>query len=133
MGFWLTRYTGTGTDDDPFRPAGTDGLRWSSIDLRGDCTKQAGHVLVWTDSGLPNGVSISLGDDPDAPLSLGTIASIEGRLGVVLTDTRLRHILRDLLTAQATPPDDKSRWNPLRRQPNGKRKVHLGPLVDEFA
>lgn len=138
--YWLARYIGTGAEEDPFRPIGTDelsaaGVRWHTIDMRGDCTKVDGWAFLWANGDLPAHPSrIPLGNDPDALLPLATRGAIAVQLGVnKVLPNRLRHILRALLTEHATPDGDHSRWNPVTPEPGSNRyQIMLGTHYDEF-
>lgn len=133
--FWLTGYIGKGTDGDPFRPFGADELDgWSAIDLRPDSAKVDGFALL-AGAALPMKVGrISLGDDPDAS-SVAVRNGIQSKVGITLADSKLRRIVRSLLVEHATPPGDKTRWNPLQPELVGgvrRYRIYLGGLFDEF-
>jgi hypothetical protein len=130
--FWLTRYIGSGTEADPFRPMGADELGdWSAIDLRPDSSVVTGSALLQGAGPLAvQAGRVSLGDDPDA-VSPAVKSAIESRLGITLADSRLRRIVRSLLVEHASPPGDKTRWNPLQREGN-RYRIWLGGLFDDF-
>ncbi|MDP3891934.1 hypothetical protein, partial [Nocardioides sp.] len=91
---YLAPYVGAGTDNDPFRPRGSEQPGWSAIDLRADSTILAGRALM----AVPvrdDTIGIYLGNAPDA--TSPTIKSaVESRFGITLTATRLRHIIPEL-------------------------------------
>lgn len=137
MGYWLTRYVGTGAEDDPFRPLGADELeRWSAIDLRGTCTAVDGLALLHGDGTLPiRAGRVHLGDNPNEP-SRANRKNISSRLGLsIATPHGLARIIRELLMNHGTPDGDKRRWNFLlpERHPEGHLyRIYLGGVIDEL-
>jgi hypothetical protein len=139
MPFYVSRFTGTGTHDDPFRPtagaqAETEGTVWQAIDLRADATQQAGRCMVWTRdllvTPLPTGVTL-IAESPDDTLSLVVRNGINSQLGVTVpADITFRHALRWLLRNEARL--DGTRWKPLRAELDGRFRLYLGEHVDDW-
>lgn len=140
MRYALAPYIGTGQDDDPFRPQGTDGVEgWSAIDLRPDPTKPDGRALVAAEV-VPAGEV--LGDDPNEPLPGPVRAALANRLGVTMRGQSvfldrasaevkprpwsIAALAVELLRDHATPPGDRTRWNALRAGHDGMMRVFLG-------
>lgn len=121
---YLAPYVGVGSDEDPYRPRGSEQSRWSAIDLRPNSTILAGRALV----AVPvrdDTIGIYLGDAPDE-VSAAIKTAVESRFGLTLTATRLRHIIPELLIAHAR--EDSTRWRPLRAMRDGMFRVYLGGL-----
>lgn len=128
MHYRLVPYVGSGTDDDVFRPAGSQpaeqaGFSWWSIDLRPDPTKRAGWCLLATEHGPLDGVSLP--DHPDAAIPARVQRMLADRLGVPITARTLRDLLAELLIDHAS--EDGSRCRPVKPDHNGRRIIHLGP------
>jgi hypothetical protein len=125
--FYLSRYIGTGTTVDPFRPSAQDET-WTAIDLRPDPTVTTGFCLVSTAAplgALPAG-TIDLGDGDTLPVSVRN--QLGNRLGVTLSAAKLSDIARELLMDHA----GGSRWKPLASRRVGDRyrwEIHLGGLL----
>src|SRR3989337_877625 len=120
---YLAPYVGTGTEDDPFRPKGVDGLKtWTAIDLRADCTQAAGFALLAVETPNPS-IGPYLGDDPDAERP-GLPGLIRASLGVLPEATRLRDILAELLIVHGR--DDGTRHRPMRPSKDGQYTIWLG-------
>lgn len=136
MPFYASRFTGSGTEDDPFRPVAADaasdaGAAWQSIDLRADSTRVTGWAFVWTAvalSPLPTGVLL-VAAGPDAPLAAGVRSAIKVQLGVTLaTGLTFRQALRQFLTSESRL--DGTRWAPLVADTSGQLQIVLGDHVD---
>ena len=134
MPLYLDTYVGTGTEDDPFRPALADlAADWSAIDLRPDPTTTAGRCLVrCTAPASPPVDTVRIGDTPDARPAKVVRSRIEQRLGLAagaLGDVPLYRLILDLLTTHAT--EDGTRWRPLRPMSAGPNawEIHLDGLV----
>lgn len=130
MNLYLLPYVGDGTAENEYRPAGIDGLTFSSIDLRPP-GQGGGYAFVSTPSPLPSVPSdgLALGTNPDATLSAGVRRNIERRLGVTLGSASVRGIIFENLTTHAR--EDGTRVRPLRRSRDGKYRIHLGGFLDE--
>ncbi len=125
MFHYLAPYVGVGTDDDPFRPRGSEQPGWSAIDLRADSTVLVGRALL----AVPvrdDTIGIYLGDVPDE-VSAAVKSAVESRFGLTLAATRLRQIIPELLIAHAR--EDGTRWRPLRVMHDGVFRVYLGGLL----
>jgi len=124
MFLYLAPYVGVGTEDDPFRPRGSEQEGWSAIDVRRDCTVVTGRALL----SVPvrdDTIGTYLGDAPDE-VSATIKSAIENRFGITLAATRLRQIIPELLIAHAR--EDGTRWRPLRAMHDGMFRVYLGGL-----
>ena len=124
---YLATYVGVGSDEDPFRPRGSEQDGWSAIDLRRDPTVATGRALL----SVPvrdDTIGTYLGDTPDE-VSATIKSAIESRLGITLDVPRLRHIIPELLIAHAR--EDGTRWKPLRAMHDGVFRVYLGGLFWE--
>lgn len=116
-----------------FAPSGFDAGdgNWGAIDLRPDVTVQAGRCLLGSDQQLPTSPGrFYLGDALDEPSAV-LKSAIESRLGITLTDNKLRRIVRSLLVEHG---DDKrqDRWNALKPGVDGRYRIYLVGLIDEF-
>ena len=124
MFLYLAPYIGVGSDEDPFRPRGSEQDGWSAIDLRANGAVVAGRALL----SVPvrdDTIGPYLGDAPDE-VSAAIKSAIESRLGITLDAPRLRHIIPELLIAHAR--EDGTRWRPLRAMRDGLFRVYLGGL-----
>jgi hypothetical protein len=120
--FYLSRYRGGGTVEDPFRPV-VDGERWQSVDLRPDVSVGDGWcVVAGPDDAATSRDVLVLGDHPD-DRSVACRATLNSRLGLSLTSGSIRRMLARLLIDEGR--EDGSRWRPLRPERDGWR-VHLG-------
>ena len=120
---YLAPYVGTGTEDDPFRPKGVDGLKtWTAIDLRADCTQAAGFALLAIETPDPS-IGPYLGDDPDTERP-GLPGLIRASLGILPEATRLRDILAELLILHGR--EDGTRYRPMRPSKDGQYTIWLG-------
>lgn len=128
MFFYLTTYTGSGTDDDPFQPHGFEQAKAFSIDLRPDSTVVSGWALVCVltrdDVGIPGHY---LGDDIRGVLTARSARMIGNDLGVTCVSRELGKIVMELLLEHG---DDTrpNRWNRL-RPASGRYEVWLGDLI----
>lgn len=139
MPVYLSRYIGTGTVEDEFRPEGAEGVvGWWSIDLRPDRTTAAGWCILRTSSPVPVSQRVIQLPDPDGNLSSQQRNTIANRLGVTLDPAQsvtLRQLLRHLLVDLG----DGTRWKPLRAcrrvLQDGRRalayEIRLGELVHD--
>ena len=120
---YLAPYVGTGTEDDPFRPKGVDGLKtWTAIDLRADCTQAAGFALLAIETPDPS-IGPYLGDDPDTERP-GLPGLIRASLGILPEATRLRDILAELLILHGR--EDGTRHRLMRPSKDGQYTIWLG-------
>ena len=122
MKFALAPFIGKGILGNEYRPPVDD---FGSIDLRADPTRQEGWCLVAAHS-LPRG-GIDLGDDLDEPLATSTRRHLESNLRINLEASRLREAIVHLLLRHATLPWDKTRWNRLIVNHQGRYRIVLGP------
>lgn len=131
MRYYLARYVGSGTDDNPFRPSGSDLPDFAgAIDLRPDPTQPNGFALTAALLPLPSSPNrITLTDDPDER-SATLRQRIESRLGLNLDDHPFRRLVAHLLLDHG---DDANpgRWNRLRPEQDAWR-VYLGGLLFEM-
>lgn len=139
MSFYLDTWSGTGGEDDPFRPslsAKFPGEPYVAIDLRRDPTRAAGRCIVRCQKvpalQLPAG-TLFLADTAGDPVALATRTLIENRLGLApgdLPDLPLGRLTRRILTDLAR--EDGSRWRSMRPMGVGPNawEVHCGELVD---
>jgi hypothetical protein len=136
MAFYASQFNGTGTEADPFRPKAADATSqpWQAIDLRADATQQSGWCLVWTQetlAGPPAGV-VLIATGPDTALSNPTVNQINSALGTNLPQgTTLRQAAKTIMTTEATGHGN-GKWNPIVAGADGKLKLFLGDLVDEW-
>lgn len=101
MHLYLSGYVGAGTDNDPFRPVGSDQPGWSAIDLRPDATSVAGYAVltVPTRPGDESGMYY-LGDAVGNSLPDKVRRDVEDALGLArgdLRDVPFTDILADVL------------------------------------
>ncbi len=139
MAFYLSRFTGTGDEENPFRPIAADaaeaaGGRWAMVDMRANPTQAAvGRALVWTSvvlSPVPTGVNL-IAAGPDDTLSSPVRNAISTALGVSLpTGMTFRQAMRRLLTSEAKL--DGTRWAPLVADSSGQLRIFLGEYVDAW-
>lgn len=136
MAFYVSRYTGTGTAEDPFRPVAADaaqaaGQQWAAIDLRADATQPDGWCFAWTSgvlTPLPTGVILVAASPDDVPPAAVRNA-IKNNLGVTVSNgTTFRQIMRQFITSEARL--DGTRWAPLVPDASGQLRLFLGDLVD---
>lgn len=131
--YYLAAYIGSGTDDDPYRPSGVDGVdEWHSIDLRppGDVE---GRAILRVPAPLPPSPQrVRLGDDLDASIAKARSAVAE-HLGVRLdaSTVTVRHLIADLLIRHGNDAR-KDRWNQLKPERDGWHRIWLGELVHEW-
>lgn len=138
MHYSLCSWVGAGTDADPYRPAGTDGVAgWSCVDLRHDASTSQGWALVASPSPLPLltavvgtllGQVYAVAASEDEPLSRTELRRAEQLLGVQLASdvTTMRALLPHLLIAQAAPL--LGRWDRVRATHRGRLETHLGGM-----
>lgn len=129
MRYYLSKYIGTGTDDDPFRPSGADDVEgWSAIDLRPDKGVVDGFGLFASPSVLATSPNrLTLTDDPDEDSS--TIRTrLENRLGVNLDQMRFRRLILHLLLDRGSDSDPR-RWKRLRPTANAWEVWLGGQLI----
>lgn len=124
MRYTLAPFIGDGSSGNPYRPQVDD---FGLIDFRGDPTHQEGWSIVRSPN-IPSG-AIVLGDDLDESLSSPLLNNLESRLGVTLEARSLRATLVELLLRHATPPGDRSKWNRLIADANGRHRIILGELI----
>jgi hypothetical protein len=127
--YYLSGYVGDGSEANPFRPVGVDGLpTWSSIDLRPDGSVATGFALVAAQTRIDGQRRDYLGDAPTAR-SAAVKDVIGTRLSVTLDTDSLAQIALELLTEHAR--EDGTRVKPL-REAGGRYTVWLGgaaPLI----
>ena len=124
MFHYLAPYVGIGTDDDAFRPRGSEQPGWKTIDLRADSTILTGRAIM----AVPvrdDTIGAYLGDAPDE-VSAAIKAAVQNRFGITLAATSLRHIIPELLIAHAR--EDGTRWRPLRAMHDGVFRIYLDGL-----
>lgn len=130
MPFYLSEYIGSGTHQDPFRPAGSDQAGWSAIDLRPDSSRLDGGglnaCLLRVPSAFNDPAARFLADDKLESLTNQQKNFLQNKLGVDLSSpTLLRDIIATLLTA---PPANG--WKALK--PGRLRwEIWLGELLWE--
>lgn len=136
MAYYLTRWAGTGTDADAYRPdlGFVPGTRWQAIDLRPDPTVAAGWAVVWTEVpavSVPTQATF-LGDGPGDQIPNNLRSRIRQALGLAtLEGTTVPSLLRDLLTVRA----QAGGWGALRPGRRGNvdhYEIHLGGLLTEW-
>lgn len=116
MPVYLSRYTGTGADTDPFRPEGATVGGWASIDLRPDPTSSTGWCILRTPTGVSTSNRVILLGELDDPLTGQQRATLANRLGVVLDSSKcatVRDAICHLLLDVGDDGDD-TKWNRLR-------------------
>lgn len=119
MRYYLCDRTGLGTDTNPFRPAGVDGVAYTCIDL--------GPLLfVGTPATLTTSASVrDCGTDPAASIPAAVITEIETTFKIDLTVTALKDVLADLLITHA----GATTWPALKPQSDGYYRIFLGSEV----
>lgn len=112
-----------------FQPAVADALPdWTLIDLRADCTKVDGFTLVGSSgdasqAALLRSGGIKLGDSLDDAVGPLVRNRLGNNLGITLTDTTVRQLLRTLLIAEGK--EDGTRWRALRADRDGNIDINL--------
>lgn len=130
MLFYLTGYIGAGTDDDPFRPDGSDDVaEWSSIDLSPPSGNKGLCLLA-----VPTNLPVKIGRDKIAEAGTERMPAvvkllIENRLGVSGLPERFDQFVSSLLLLEGR--EDGSRWRPLKPEIDGALRIHLGGLLWE--
>lgn len=136
--YYLARWSGAGTEADPYRPDLPLTGAWQAVDLRPDATVPDGWCVVWTADpqiGLPS-TATELGDGTFAALPNALRNRLRNLLGIAsLTGSTVPQILAELLTVHAGP----GRWQrlrPSRRQTAfglvDHYEVHLGGKISEW-
>lgn len=127
MRYAAAAYVGTGTDADPYRPEGVDGLEaWTSIDFRPDSTRPEGFCLIAVADDAPVKGATFLADGKAETLDTRTRTTFSNRVGLNVDAVRLDDVVLELLTAHATPDGDRSRWNPIKATSDGRLEAWLG-------
>lgn len=102
--FYLTQYTGTGSDEDPVHPIGSERATqgWSGLDIgRGYCVMAVPEQLAdETDLEL-------ITTDLIASLPQGIRNKVSQALGVSITESTLSEIMVALFTHKAAPEDGR--------------------------
>lgn len=133
--YYLAKWIGAGTESNPFRPAGVDmAAGFSAINLRPDPTVADGWCFVKSPVALTETLNlVTLTDDADDADLLGlTRNKVESRLGINLGSTSKfrRLVLRVLL--EHGDDANPARWNQLKAERDGRYRVWLGGLLDEW-
>lgn len=122
MPYYVSRYVGTGTSRDPYRPAIWSSALASAIDLRPDGRKIAGVAFCHSDLNVSGAGFTKISDDKSERLSAQMnrllyqeLLAPEGAVGDSVQST-----IRDLMVA---PP--QGMWKPLRRA-RGVLEIWLG-------
>lgn len=133
MPYYLAPVVGSGTNDDPFRPQGSDGAsKWAAVDLRADATQAAGHVLLWTKEGITGDGLIQLPDtnadqpDLDRELPRSRADQVADALGVAKGKMRGRST-RTLIAGALTDLAADLGINEVRAELDGVRRIRMGP------
>jgi hypothetical protein len=126
--YYLSRFIGSGTERDPFRPLAARFGHFSVLDLRPDetrpegwcfaCVEIEGHISAEPESGL-----IYLGQDPHAELNTTTISRIKDSLRVDFKSRTLAEIAAEILLFQRLPG--------LTQGVDGKYRLYLCGLLWE--
>lgn len=122
--YFLSRFTGTGTQRDPFRPLiaklGTCGM----LDLRPDETQQEGWCFACLNS--EHGINLEyspeliyLGENAHGDLGDSTIRQIKDTLGINFKSTTLAELIAEILLLRLIP------GRGLRPGLDGRYTVHL--------
>lgn len=133
MPFYLSEYIGTGTHQDPFRPAGTTLTgQFAAIDLRPDPSRLDGGTLnaclLWLPAATADPKTIFLADTKDSALTNPTRNFIQNKLGVNLAG--VPNTFSATVGFIMLNPPPANRWGVL--LPTGdKFQVWLGSLVYE--
>ena len=86
------------------------------IDLRPEGKGTAGYCLLGTNEPVGDQRAVLLAEDGAEMLAPAARQALDSRLGVTLdAGGSFGAAVFNLLTEHATPPGDKSRWNPVRR------------------
>jgi hypothetical protein len=124
--FYICRYAGTGTIQDPYRPNGVDtAASWTAIDLRGIVTSNDCFLELPDGSPAPpNSLSLGTHLNLDQPLTNPQTAAVNARLGTSLPNglTR-RQAIDQVLGANVLPETVAGEL---------RRRIYLGgtPIVD---
>ena len=127
MPYYLAPYIGAGTEEDPFRPLGSDQPGWAAIDLRPDASTLSGlnMCLLFLPNADPDAQLRQLSDAVEEVVTTGTRDAINTRLGSTITTGKLSDVIADLLI---NPP--ANRWKALQAS-RGKFEIWLGGRIYE--
>lgn len=130
MFFYLSRFDGDGTSDNPFVPriVQQNVGQWQAIDFRGDATqKTKGFCVVAVETRPatdPQG-TLYLGDEFDLQLSNPVKQALERNLGVTFTEENtVRQVISAMLTKLADD-NNPDRPNTLRADKGGHKIIHF--------
>ena len=133
MRYYLAPYVGTGTGDDPYRPAGTDlDAEAYSLDLRRP-GETDGFGLMWQPDPISNAASVGavdLGDDPSGSLGVSTRNQIGSRLSLTVDAANFGDAVAELLLNHART--DGTRWKPLQFSSRRRRDPDDGSLTSRY-
>lgn len=131
MHYYLSTWVGTGTTEDPFRPAvAAEGVDWWVIDLRPDASRVEGRCLVACAARPASETAARyLGEDPAARLSNAILNRLGNDLSLSLAAADVTRVAVELLVDHAR--EDGTRWRPLRALTRGPNawELRLGGLL----
>lgn len=129
--YCVVGFQGAGTDDNPYRPLGVDSIiGWSIIDFRPDSTVVDGFCIAAypDDAKLPKTALQIAGYKTDT-LSFTIKNLFQNKINLNVDSTNFDELLLELLTTHATPPGDKTRWNPLMYTKEKHFEIWLGAKI----
>lgn len=129
--YCVVGYMGAGTGDDPYRPLGVEpGMGWAAIDFRPDSTVIDGFCIVaYPDVATIPKSALQIAGHKTDQLSLSTKTLLSNKIGLNLDTRDFGETLLELLTTHATPPGDKSRWNPLMYTKDKRFEIWIGEKI----
>lgn len=127
--FYISRYAGAGTKQDPFRPLAFDAVPGcGAVDMRPDPAVADGRALVWSPTAISATGIVALADDRRRALSATVRNRIKNQLGVNFAETNLADIIGMLLV---NPPAGK--WKAIRAARSRMRhEIWLGAPGDNL-
>lgn len=131
MKYCLSEYMGSGTENDPYRPLGVeDGMEFAGIDLRPISTILDGFCIVAypDDAVLPKRV-MQISSYKTEKLGNPSKTIFANKIGLNIDSINFDEILLELLTTHSTPPNDKSRWNPIAPTKEKRFEIWIGEKV----
>lgn len=100
--YYLSKFIGTGTESDPFRPLAAQLGRWSMLDLRPDRKRQDGWCFACVE--LEHEVSLEpatgliyLCEEALVPLNDAVISAVKASLGIDFKSKKLGEIIAEIL------------------------------------
>lgn len=129
MPYYLSKYVGSGTKADPFRPIGSDQSGWSAIDLRpdGGASLDGGGLNACL-LHLPVAINArgltKISEEKLEQIGPAIRNAIKSSLNVSFSSTRFDEIVAELML---NPPING--WKPLRVWRDGEMRIDLNGLL----